>query len=395
MSCKDVPVPTWVSSVRQNTATRVVGVDVARCLALLGMMATHTLPQENALHEVWAGRASGLFAVLAGLSLALMTGGKDRHRGDRLVADGAGLGIRALVIAAVGLWLGGLDTYVAVILTYYGVLFLLGLPFLAAGARTLFTLAAVWCVTAPVVSHWARVGMPDTGHFVPAAGDLGDVGRLLTDLLLTGYYPALPWMTYLLAGMALGRLDLRSARVAASAALGGLVVAGLALVISARLTAGESATTALLASSADRGAWPGMEALLAQGFYGTTPTDTWWWLVIAEPHSGTSFDFAHTIGTAYLVVGVAVLATRLGSVRGWAIAFGAGAMTLTLYSAHVVMLTPEVWPPEPGYYATQVLIILGVGALFAVATLRGPLELAVRILSRLGARGARALLRDG
>ena len=61
-------------------AGRVVGLDAARALALLGMMATHilvgvdadgvTLPQQIA-----GGRASALFAVLAEVSLALMTGG--------------------------------------------------------------------------------------------------------------------------------------------------------------------------------------------------------------------------------------------------------------------------------------------------------------------------------
>ena len=58
---------------------RLVGLDVARCLALLGMVATHVLDERTPAGDLttaqWlaGGRASALFAVLAGVSLALMT----------------------------------------------------------------------------------------------------------------------------------------------------------------------------------------------------------------------------------------------------------------------------------------------------------------------------------
>lgn len=384
--------PTWAIPLRRTTSLRVVGIDVARCVALLGMMATHTLPSQMAWPEAASGRASALFAVLAGVSVSLVTGGSERHRGARLGADAAGLAVRALLVAGIGLWLGDLaqpETNVAVILAYYGVLFLLGLPFLAAGPGILFALAAAWGLAGPVVSHLLRDGMAPSSHFVPTTADLDDLGRLLTDLLLTGYYPALTWLAYLLAGMALGRLDLRSVRVARGAAVGGFAVAVAALTSSAALTATDVATRSLLAATGG-GPWTDVGHLLEQSYYGTTPTGTWWWLAIAEPHSGTPLDLAHTTGSAFLVIGVALLLTRVAS-RVWAIALGAGAMTLTLYCAHVIMLRPDVWPTEPmspevvvGYYLLQVLIILAVGAGFAVARLRGPLEWAVSVLSRLG-----------
>lgn len=383
-------------SPRRTTSLRVVGIDVARCCALLGMMATHTLPGDHALSEAASGRASALFAVLAGVSLALTTGGRERHRGQRLLADAAGLAVRALAIAAIGLWLGDdtfFDTDVAVILAYYGVLFLLGLPFLAAGPRALMALAAVWCLCAPAISHLLRGTISPAGRFVPAAADLDDVPRLLTDLLLTGYYPAFTWLTYLLVGMALGRLDLRSRRVAVGAATGGLVIAVLARTSSAVLTSTEAATRALTTSAFGGPGGP-VESVREQSYYGTTPTDTWWWLTISAPHSGTPLDLAHTTGTALLVLGVALVVTTTAS-RLWAVAFGAGAMTLTLYSAHILMLSPRAWPAEPGptddgtalgYLGTQVVVVLAVGAGFALAGLRGPLEWVVSQLSGLGVR---------
>jgi len=83
---------------------RVVGLDVARCVALLGMIVTHVLPaaDENGVtvaQQVAGGRASALFAVLAGVSLAIMSGGTTPVRGGERWAVSAGLAVRAVLIA--------------------------------------------------------------------------------------------------------------------------------------------------------------------------------------------------------------------------------------------------------------------------------------------------------
>ena len=109
---------------------RLIGLDVARCLALLGMVATHVLDERTAGGDLttaqWlaGGRASALFAVLAGVSLALMT--REPLRGRPLAFRTAGIATRALLIGLLGLLLGGLETGIAIILTYYAVLFVLG-----------------------------------------------------------------------------------------------------------------------------------------------------------------------------------------------------------------------------------------------------------------------------
>lgn len=64
--------------------------------------------------------------------------------------------------------------------------------------------------------------------------------------------------------------------------------------------------------------------------------------------------------------------------------FGAGTMTLTLYSLHVVMRTDEVWPAEePGSFRTHVLVLLAIGAAFVALGRRGPLEWVVAKVSGL------------
>ena len=135
------------------------------------------------------------------------------------------MAVRALVIAAIGLLLGPLTSGLAVILTYYGVLFLLGLPFLGMRARTLFVLAGVWAVVAPVVSYLVRPTSPARGFANPDLVDqLSDPAQFLSELTFTGYYPVLPWLAYLLAGMGLGRLDLNRQRVQAWIAASGAVL---------------------------------------------------------------------------------------------------------------------------------------------------------------------------
>ena len=359
---------------------RLVGIDVARCLALLGMVATHVLvdftPEGDLTFSQWlaGGRASALFAVLAGVSLALVTGGREPAHGEDRVRVSAGLAVRALLIAALGLVLAVFDSGLAIILTYYGVLFLLGLLFVGLKARTLALLAAAWVVLGPVVSHLVRPDLPDRGYASPAFDQLGDPGRLASELLLTGYYPVIPWLAYLLAGLALGRCDLRDRRLLGFLAVGGLALAVLATQVSRALVD------------------PAVSDANERGMYGTTPPDgDWSWLLLVAPHSATPFDLAQTIGSALLVVATCLLLEQALPEAGrtfLAVLFGAGTMTLSLYSLHVVLHTPSVWPPDEGAYGWHVLVLLAVGAAFVAWGRRGPLEyvvgLPVRAVRRQG-----------
>ncbi len=356
------------------------------------MVATHVAAERDAdgslslAHQLASGRASALFAVLAGVTLALGTGGRVPAVGRERAARSAGFAVRALMVALLGLALGGPDSGLAVILTYYGVLFLLGLPFVALRAGPLLLLATAWCVVAPVVSEVVRPLLPDRGFTSPDLFSLAEPGRLLAELLFTGYYPAVPWLTYLLVGMALGRLDLRRPAVAAAVAVSGLVVAVAATAVS-RLLTGSAALRATLASELPIPVRPDeLMDSLAGGLPGTTPTGgSWQWLLTAAPHSATPFDLAATVGSSLLVVGVCLLACgALPAVPGRAVevVFGAGRMTLTLYSLHVVLKTPSVPPgDDPEDLARHVLVLLAIGALFAAARWRGPLEAAVGTVS--------------
>jgi uncharacterized membrane protein len=197
----------------RSASGRLHGIDAARGLALLGMMATHLLPtfEANAdLTPTWigltfSGRAAALFAVLAGVGLALSTG---KHRpldGPELSAARRGVALRALVIAAVGLTLGGLEVNLAIILVHYAVLFLCVLPFLGMKLKPLCGWAIGWILASPVLAYllrpWLLAANPPLklGHN-PSWEDLSTPTRLLADLFFTGYYPVFQWMSYLLVG---------------------------------------------------------------------------------------------------------------------------------------------------------------------------------------------------
>ncbi|MGZ5403335.1 MAG: heparan-alpha-glucosaminide N-acetyltransferase domain-containing protein [Nocardioides sp.] len=361
-----------------TTTGRLVGLDVARALALLGMVATHLLPdltdagEQTWPHELAGGRASALFAVLAGVAIALMTGRRTPLQGSTRVTASLGLAARALLIALIGLFLATEDTGLAIILTYYGVMFLLAIPFAGLGARSLALLAAVWLVVVPVVSHWLRPELPPRRFDNPMFEQLEQPGLLLWELLFTGYYPAVPWLAYVFAGMAVGRSDLARRSVQAGLLAGGAVLAGFASLVSGRLAADQFDRRTLLEADF--------------GLFGTTPTDEWAWLLLDAPHSATPFDLAGTIGSSLVVIGgcllVAGLLPPLG-VRGLAIVFGAGTMTLTLYSLHAVLRTDAFWPPDDGAFTRHVVLLGVIGAVFVLLRWRGPLELAVGLPARL------------
>src|SRR5690606_34432144 len=130
--------------------------------------------------SLFGGRAAALFALLAGLSLAFSSGGRTPHRGRDLTATRAGLVVRALLIAALGLAINQLMPSPAPalgILVYYGAFFLLAVPLLGLRRRTLAAAAGLFAVLGPVLVHVLGPALPQPGTVNPTLGSaLADPG---------------------------------------------------------------------------------------------------------------------------------------------------------------------------------------------------------------------------
>jgi uncharacterized membrane protein len=377
-----------------------VGVDAARGLALLGMMAVHIFPGQDAdgsvstPHLIAAGRSAATFAVLAGVGLALISGGGRPLRGRAWGAIAAGVAVRGVVIAAVGLLLGSLDSGVAVILPYYGLLFVLALPLLPLGPRALAVLAGAFMVVVPVGSHLVRplLGAPERANPTVTAL-VRDPLEWLEVFAITGYYPVLAWMAYMCAGLAAGRLALRSPRVGAGLLGGGVALAVGASAMSAWLL-GPLGGRAHIAAATPGGADPAtLDLALSSTQYGTTPTTTWWWLAVDAPHGSTPLDLAHTTGVALGVLGGLLLVARVAA-RLLVPLAAAGSMTLTLYTTHVAVLSiglsTGTLPTDPAMsYALQVVALLVLASLWRRRFGRGPMEAWVGKLAGSARRAVR------
>ena len=362
---------------------RIPGVDLARGVALLGMVAVHVLPTTDVdgnptpVESIAGGRSAALFAVLAGVGLALAFGRRPSARAYAAVA------VRAVLIAALGLALALLDSGVAVILTYYGVLFLLALPWLRAGPAVLLVSAVVVAVVVPFLSRLVRDDLPRRDTASPDLSDLQEPGQLAAELLLTGYYPAAAWVAYLLVGLAVGRLALHRRGMAVPLLLAGLVTAASAHAASALLLGPLGGYDRLAEVVRPRDGRSVRQVVDASGF-GNVPTDSPWWLATDAPHTTTPLDLLATTGAAVAVLGLCLLLRS----RLLQPLVAAGSMPLTLYSAHVVLLGATDTDDPTRYYLVQAVVGLLAATVWRLRVGRGPLEAAVAAAVRpvLGGR---------
>ncbi|WP_337061053.1 heparan-alpha-glucosaminide N-acetyltransferase domain-containing protein [Kineococcus sp. G2] len=363
-------------------AARVVGVDLARAVAIAGMVAVHVLPESSAgaagwLYDLADGRASGLFAVLAGVSLGLSTRRTAPVARSRAAAR-VGVAVRGLLVALLGLALVSAGSRVAIVLPYYGVAFVVVLPVLWWPARRLAVLAGAWLVAGPLLGFALRDAYAlDPAYQQPTLLDLVHPAELLRTLLLTGYYPVLGWTGYLVLGLAVARAGLVGVPAALRLLGAGLVLAAGAWTVSALLLGPGGG----LARLAELGVAPGTPWWT---FHGTVPTASPWFLAVAEPHSGTPLDLLHTCGTALVVLGAALLLPR--ALTRFLVPVAAfGSMPLSVYTAHVLALA--VHPGDsPALLAAHVLVGVALATAWQLAAGRGPLEEALSSAAR-GAAG--------
>ncbi|MBN9178245.1 MAG: DUF418 domain-containing protein [Microbacterium sp.] len=318
--------------------------------------------------DIASGRSSILFATLAGVSIALVSGGAHRMpRGPRLTFVRQALAIRGILLWLIGLALIATGVPVFVILPAYALLFLLALPLLRLAARTLWIVAAALALVMP----WIQ----------PALDALplwqGEQGAILA-LLLGWHYPVTVWIVFLVAGLAAGRSGL-----AVRATQARLLGAGAALAV-----IGYGADAVVRAGAA--GSAPFSSSIAGDPLLGAELTA----VLTARAHSGGLFEVVGSGGVALAVIGACGLVCRARAVAAAVLPLRAvGSMPLTAYVAQIV-----AWAVVAAIVLGDTADLDGMRALhpfwpFVVGTVllctawallvgRGPLEALLAVVSR-------------
>jgi uncharacterized membrane protein YeiB len=303
---------------------RVPGIDVARGIAVLGMFTAHIgvmsddWTGSNGWLNVAHGRSSILFATVAGLSLALISGRAEPFTGAVMSRVRSRILIRAVCLLVVGLLLEALGTRVYVILGFYAVYFALAVPVLGWPVRRLVGTAAVVAVVGPPLVYWGPEALVRAGI---GADDV------VTHYLLSGHYPAVVWMAYVLMGLAIGRsAALTSARVRIAMIVGGAGIAAVSAAASSLLVGADGGADAVrTAIAATSTGVPGSAGPPVSGLF------------LSGPHDDTLLEVVGSGGFAVAVIGLCLCVGRIGA-RALAPLAAVGSMALTVYTLQIVAI---------------------------------------------------------
>ncbi len=305
-----------------TTRARVVGIDLARALAIYGMVLINFNAPMGGEESgpVWLkvaieaveGRAAALFVILSGVGLSLLS------RNARATQDPGEMGKvrrkvikRCLFLFAVGL--SYTEFWPPDILHFYSAYLVVGLFFAARpdrelpiGALFFIFISALLMYVFDYSTGWDFENMEYS--------DLWSLPGMVRHIFFNGYFPVFPWTAFLLAGMWLGRQDLRSAafrkRVFA-AALWVFVISESVSTLSLDLFDRPEVWSAL----------PGLDYYLA-----TTPYPP-------------SVFFVFSAGATGFIAAMATLtlAERFGEARWMEPMVSTGRMALTIYIGHVLL----------------------------------------------------------
>ncbi|MGL4306304.1 MAG: heparan-alpha-glucosaminide N-acetyltransferase domain-containing protein [Mycobacteriaceae bacterium] len=314
----------WFANRNHQDSSRITGLDLARGIAVLGMVAAHlyagALIPRWSVPDTWLGLVNGrsaiLFAILAGVSLALLSGQTEPPTGHVLVRARTRILVRAVLIYLIGGLLTLFVTPLAIILPTYAALFVIVLPVLRWSARSLFIFAAILAMIMPLIVQLLITALPQFQlvniHFF--------------DLMVSGPYPVLLWCVFILVGLGIGRLDLTNHSVQLSVLGVGvcLVIVGYGLGALSESLIG--APTSVFDSSLSTESISDVSA---------TPGSIVERLAGSRPHSGSTCEIIGSTGFAISIIALCLLCASRLRVFLFPLA-AVGSMALTVYICHVL-----------------------------------------------------------
>lgn len=365
--------------VRGSADGRLVALDVARFLAIAGMIAQHT----GSPWPIALGYPSALFAVLSGMTAVLST--------RRYLADGrpgaarAAVAARGAVVLVVGVLLAFVPGPAVVVLIAIGLSLLVAGPFVTFGPRVLVPVAAAFAVATPIVTVLLFRGEAPTDA-VPGDG-IAFILRALLAGILAFPYPLGQWVAFVLVGMAVAGVLER--RAAARTDVVWATVLGIACCV----IAGAVGQLAPVFASWEAAVVPFDWRMIALG--GEAP---WLFsLVGIDPHSGglgATVLFASVSVAVVLGLHLLVGRARRGVLLALTPVTAPGRVPLTVYVVHVVVLAatvawvPGIWEVPWGLvFAAHVALVIVLGLAVALTGRRGPLEALVSDAAAAAAAG--------
>ena len=205
--------------------TRLEGLDLARFIAFVGMVIVNfkivmggTTGSEFLLVATGAleGRAAATFVVLAGIGLGLAAQTGEREKTHNTTVR------RAIFLLNVGL-LNSL-IFPADILHYYAFYFFFAALLIPLSSRALLGVIILLNITFVVMlftldyeAGWDWKTFTYNGFWSPEG--------FIRNLFFNGWHPVFPWLSFVLVGIIISRLDLSKRNVQLGLLLGGLIMA--------------------------------------------------------------------------------------------------------------------------------------------------------------------------
>jgi uncharacterized membrane protein YeiB len=195
---------------------RIIGIDVARALAIFGMILVNfkvVFGEEGptwikSLASVFDGKAAATFVVLAGVGLALMTNSalfqKDKAK---LKVVRIKIAKRALFLFLLGL--SYVSIWPADILHFYGVYMAIIILFLTYQEKTILILAVSLIIAFPVLMTFINYETAWDFQTLDYQG-LWTLEGFLRNLFFNGFHPVIPWTAFMLFGYWFGKQDLHN-----------------------------------------------------------------------------------------------------------------------------------------------------------------------------------------
>jgi uncharacterized membrane protein YeiB len=195
---------------------RIIGIDVARSLAVIGMIIVNfkVVFGENgqswvkSFASVFDGKAAATFVVLAGVGLALMTNSAIKNN-DQAKIKVAQIRIikRALFLFVVGI------SYIAIwpadILHFYGVYMAITIVLLTSKEKNILISAIALIALFPLLMIFLNYEIGwnfDTLDYQ----DFWTFKGFIRNLFFNGFHPVIPWTSFMLFGYWFGKQDLHN-----------------------------------------------------------------------------------------------------------------------------------------------------------------------------------------